>query len=184
MHVEDLPLAGLKLVRPKVFGDSRGFFLETYNAPRYRAAGIDCAFAQDNHSRSVKNTLRGLHYQSHPGQAKLIRAASGRIFDVAVDIRPDSPTFGRWYGAYLDATEQAQMFIPVGFAHGFCVVSDMADVLYKTSNVYDAATECGFAWDDPDVGVSWPVTEPILSERDVNAESFAKFRQRLSRGAT
>jgi dTDP-4-dehydrorhamnose 3,5-epimerase len=106
MHVEDLPLAGLKLVRPKVFGDARGFFVETYNAPRYRAAGIDCTFAQDNHSRSVRNTLRGLHYQSHPGQAKLIRAAAGRIFDVAVDIRPDSPTFGRWCGAYLDATEQ------------------------------------------------------------------------------
>jgi len=179
MDVEDLPLAGLKLIRPKVFGDARGFFLETYNAARYRAAGIDCAFAQDNHSRSVKNTLRGLHYQSHPGQAKLIRAGSGRIFDVAVDIRPDSPTFGRWYGAYLDATEQAQMFIPVGFAHGFCVVRDTADVLYKASSVYDAATESGFAWDDPEVAVSWPVTEPILSERDIRAESFAKLREKL-----
>jgi dTDP-4-dehydrorhamnose 3,5-epimerase len=182
MHVEDLPLAGLKLVRPKVFGDARGFFVETYNAPRYRAAGIDCTFAQDNHSRSVKNTLRGLHYQSHPGQAKLIRAAAGRIYDVAVDIRPDSLTFGRWYGAYLDATEQVQMFIPVGFAHGFCVISDTADVLYKTSSVYDATTECGFAWNDPDVGVTWPIDEPILSERDVRAESFAALREKLSGG--
>ena len=184
MKVEDLPLAGLKLVRPEVFSDSRGFFLETYNGPRYRAAGIDCVFEQDNHSRSVKNTLRGLHYQSHPGQAKLIRAAAGRIFDVAVDIRPDSPTFGRWYGAYLDATEQTQIFVPVGFAHGYCVVSDVAEVFYKTSNVYDAATECTFAWNDPDIGIAWPVTDPILSERDLCAESFAKLREKLLGGGS
>jgi dTDP-4-dehydrorhamnose 3,5-epimerase len=182
MQVEELPLAGLKLIRPKIFGDSRGFFIETFNTVRYEAAGISHTFAQDNHSRSVKNTLRGLHYQSHPGQAKLIRVASGRIFDVAVDIRPDSPTFGRWYGAYLDATEHTQLYIPIGFAHGFCVMSDFSDVLYKASNVYDAKTECGFAWNDPDVGVVWPVTEPILSARDVQAESFATLQKRLRGG--
>lgn len=179
MDVEDLPLAGLKLVRPKVFGDTRGFFFEPYNEPRYRAAGIDCSFAQDNHSRSVRGTLRGLHYQSHPGQAKLLRVTSGRIFDVAVDIRPESPTFGRWHGVYLDGEKHEQFFVPVGFAHGFCVVSDVADVLYKTSNVYDAKTETGFAWNDPEVGVEWPVKEPLLSERDIRAESFAALRERL-----
>jgi dTDP-4-dehydrorhamnose 3,5-epimerase len=179
MDVEDLPLAGLKLVRPKVFGDARGFFFESYHEPRYREAGIDCGFAQDNHSRSVRGTLRGLHYQAHPGQAKLLRVASGRIFDVAVDIRPESPTFGRWYGVYLDAEKHEQLFVPVGFAHGFCVVSDIADVLYKTSSVYDGKTESGFAWNDPEVGVEWPVKEPLLSERDVRAESFAALRERL-----
>jgi len=182
MNVENLPLFGLKLLRPRVFRDGRGFFLESYNEPRYREAGVDCSFAQDNHSRSVRGTLRGLHYQSHPGQAKLIRVAAGRIFDVAVDIRPASPTFGRWHGVTLDAEEQAQLFVPVGFAHGFCVVSDVADVLYKTSNVYDPKTESGFAWNDPDVGVEWPISEPLLSERDQRAEPFAMLRERV-RGA-
>ena len=183
MQFEELPLAGLKLVRPKVFKDARGFFFESYHEPRYREGGIDCSFAQDNHSHSTRGTLRGLHYQSHPGQAKLIRVSSGRIFDVAVDIRPASPTFGRWYGAYLDAERHEQLFVPVGFAHGFCVISDEADVLYKTSSVYDPKTECGFAWNDPDVGVEWPIEDPVLSERDARAESFAALRERLKGGA-
>lgn len=179
MRVTELGLHGLKRIEPRCFPDSRGFFLETYNAPRYREAGIDVTFVQDNHSRSTRGTLRGLHYQSSPGQAKLLGVASGRIFDVAVDIRPDSPTFGRWEGHYLDAETHAQLFIPIGFAHGFCVVSDVADVLYKVSAVYDAATECAVRFDDPDIGVTWPIDEPIVSDRDKKAESFASLRERL-----
>jgi dTDP-4-dehydrorhamnose 3,5-epimerase len=183
MQVEDLPLPGLKLIRPRVFRDARGFFLENYHEPRFRAAGIDCTFVQDNHSRSVKDTVRGLHYQSSPGQAKLLRVTSGRIFDVAVDIRPASPTFGKWEGAYLDAEEHAQLFVPVGFAHGFCVMSDTADVHYKVTSVYDPSTECSIAWDDPDIGVRWPTATPVLSARDQDAESFRDYGTRMNRGA-
>jgi dTDP-4-dehydrorhamnose 3,5-epimerase len=181
MEVIDLKLPGLKLLKPRVFADSRGFFLESYREERYRAAGIDCGFVQDNHSRSAKGTLRGLHYQSQPGQAKLIRVGLGKIFDVAVDIRPGSPTFGQWQGVYLDSDEHHQLFVPVGFAHGFCVVSDSADVLYKASNNYDPTTECTLAWNDPDVAVAWPCSEPILSARDQVAESFAALARRLGR---
>jgi dTDP-4-dehydrorhamnose 3,5-epimerase len=179
MDVQDLSLSGLKLIRPRVFRDARGFFLESYHAPRFESGGIGAVFVQDNHSRSVNHTLRGLHYQSSPGQAKLLRVVSGRIFDVAVDIRPDSPTFGQWDSAYLDADEHAQLFVPVGFAHGFCVVSEVADVLYKVTTIYDATTECTIAWDDPHIGVEWPTKEPILSERDKKAESFADFARRV-----
>lgn len=178
MEVVDLPLAGLKLIRPRVFPDARGLFFESYHEPRYQAAGIGVRFVQDNHSRSVQGTLRGLHYQSSPGQAKLVRVASGRIYDVAVDIRPDSTTYGRWYGTYLDAVSHAQLFVPVGFAHGFLVVSESADVMYKVSSVYDAKTECGIRWDDPEIGVEWPIAAPLLSERDLGSESFAAFTRR------
>jgi len=179
VQVIDLPLRGLKLLKPRVFRDERGFFIETYSGPRYREAGIDVTFVQDNHSRSARGTLRGLHYQSSPGQAKLIRVASGSIFDVAVDIRPDSSTFGQWYGATLDAEEHAQMFVPIGFAHGFCITSDVADVVYKVSNVYDPQTETGMRWNDPDIGVQWPVAEPLLSARDQQTESFAEYAKRV-----
>ncbi|HEY3495148.1 MAG TPA: dTDP-4-dehydrorhamnose 3,5-epimerase [Polyangiaceae bacterium] len=179
MEVTALPLAGLLLLKPKVFRDARGFFVETYNQVRYREAGVAPEFVQDNHSLSGQGTLRGLHYQSSPGQAKLIRVARGRIFDVAVDIRPDSPTFGRWHGVYLDAEEHLQLFVPVGFAHGFCIVSESAEVLYKVSNVYDPKTETGFRWNDPDVGVEWPIGEPLLSKRDQEAESFAEYAKRV-----
>ncbi|HEY1534713.1 MAG TPA: dTDP-4-dehydrorhamnose 3,5-epimerase [Polyangiaceae bacterium] len=179
MKVIDLELSGLKLIQPTVFADERGFFLETYSEPRYRAAGIEVRFQQDNHSRSAKGTLRGLHYQSKPGQAKLIRVATGRIWDVAVDIRPDSSTFGRWHGLELNDQERQQLFVPVGFAHGFCVLSEFADVQYKVSTPYDAATECGIAYSDPDLNVQWPVASPILSARDQQAESFASFRARV-----
>lgn len=181
MQIIDLPFRGLKLLKPRVFRDERGFFIETYSEPRYREAGIDVSFVQDNHSRSTRGILRGLHYQSSPGQAKLIRVVAGSIFDVAVDIRPDSSTFGQWYGATLDAEEHAQMFIPIGFAHGFCVTSDVADVVYKVSSVYDGKTETGIRWNDPDIGVEWPVTEPLLSERDQRAESFADYAKRVRR---
>ncbi len=179
MKVIDLELSGLKLIQPTVFADQRGFFLETYSEPRYRAAGIEVGFQQDNHSRSAKGTLRGLHYQSKPGQAKLVRVATGRIWDVAVDIRPDSSTFGRWHALELNDTERQQLFVPVGFAHGFCVLSDFAEVQYKVSTPYDPATECGIAYSDPDLNVQWPVASPILSARDQQAESFASYRARV-----
>jgi dTDP-4-dehydrorhamnose 3,5-epimerase len=179
MRVTDLGLHGLKRIEPRCFPDSRGFFLETFNAPRYRQAGIDVTFVQDNHSRSTRGALRGFHYQSEPGQAKLLSVTRGRIFDVAVDIRPASPTFGRWEGLYLDSETHEQLFVPIGFAHGFCVVSDVADVQYKVSAVYEPATECSIRFDDPDIGVVWPIDDPVVSERDRNAESFAELRARL-----
>lgn len=159
-------LEGLVLVAPSVHADARGFFVETYSHDAYRAAGIDGEFVQDNHSRSGIGTLRGMHYQRRPGQGKLVRVARGRIWDVAVDIRRGSPTFGQWEAHELDDESHRQLFVPVGFAHGFCVLSDVADVTYKVTAPYDAAEERGIAWDDPDIGIEWPVAEPILSARD------------------
>jgi dTDP-4-dehydrorhamnose 3,5-epimerase len=179
VEVIELKLEGLKLIRPKVFGDDRGFFQETYSASRYAAAGIDVTFVQDNHSRSLKGTLRGLHYQSSPGQAKLVRVVVGKIWDVAVDIRPTSKTFGQWVGAEIDAERREQIFIPVGFAHGFCVLTDAAEVEYKVSTPYDASTECGLDYADPDLAIPWPIARPLLSARDQKAESFATLRARL-----
>lgn len=181
MNIEDLPLAGAKVIRPKVFRDDRGFFLESYSEQRYRAAGIPEQWMQDNHSKSSKGTLRGLHYQSQPGQAKLVRVTAGKVFDVLVDIRPDSPTFGKWHGLYIDSEEHAQVYIPVGFAHGFCVLSETAEVQYKVSTPYDAAHECAVRWNDPELGVEWPIAEPLLSSRDQASESFAELRRRLGR---
>lgn len=180
MEVVDLPLAGLKLVRPRVFPDERGFFLEPYNEPRYVAAGIGARFVQDNHSRSVGGTLRGLHYQRHPGQAKLVRVSLGRILDVAVDIRPSSSTFGRWHAVELDATAHVQLFVPIGFAHGFYVLSEVAEVQYKVTSVYDPKEEHTLAWDDPEIAVAWPDPSPKLSPRDCAGESFAQYRLRVS----
>ena len=168
-------LDGLVLVEPRVHGDSRGFLVETYRAEDWAAAGIDCEFVQDNHSRSVRGVLRGMHFQSSPGQAKLVRCAGGRIFDVAVDIRPGSPTFGQWEGHELDDERHRQLFVPAGFAHGFCVLSQSAEVIYKLSNYYDPATEAGFAWNDPAVGIDWPTDEPQVSERDSSAPLLAEL---------
>jgi dTDP-4-dehydrorhamnose 3,5-epimerase len=179
MDVIDLPLAGLKLIKPAVFRDPRGFFIETYNRQRYLEAGIDCDFVQDNQSQSTRGTLRGLHYQSKPGQAKLVRCSRGRVFDVALDIRPTSPTFGQWHGVELADDDHAQLFVPVGFAHGYCVLSDVAEFQYKVSSPYDPAVECGLRWNDPAIGVAWPVSEPILSKRDQATESFADFVARV-----
>jgi dTDP-4-dehydrorhamnose 3,5-epimerase len=178
MEIIDLPLAGAKLIRPRVFRDARGFFFESYSQPRYVAAGVAETWVQDNHSCSTKGTLRGLHYQSQPGQAKLVRVTLGRIFDVLVDIRPESPTFGRWHGEQIDAETHQQLYVPIGFAHGFAVLSDLAEVQYKVSSPYDGATECAIRWNDPELGVAWPVAEPILSQRDQTSESFADFRKR------
>jgi dTDP-4-dehydrorhamnose 3,5-epimerase len=172
MHVVDLALPGAKLIQPVAFQDERGFFLETYRKDIYAAHGIECEFVQDNHSFSKKGTLRGMHFQSAPGQAKLVSVIQGKIFDVVVDIRPDSPFFGKWQGLHLDGETHQQLFIPVGFAHGFCAVSDTAHVLYKVSNTYNAATEKGFRFDDPDVGITWPEIPLIVSARDLAAPFF------------
>lgn len=174
MKLVALPIAGPVLVKPRVFRDERGFFVETFSEPRYRDGGIAVAWVQDNHSRSVRGTLRGMHFQTSPGQAKLVRAATGTIFDVVVDLRKDSPTYGKWHGAILDADNHHQLFVPVGFAHGFYVLSDIADVVYKMSSVYDAATESGFHWADPDVGIVWPTDNPIVSTRDRDAKRLAE----------
>lgn len=179
MEIIELPLSGAKLIRPRIFRDARGFFFESYSAPLYQKAGMPETWVQDNHSLSAQGTLRGLHYQSTPGQAKLVRVTRGRIFDAIVDIRPDSPTFGKWHGEPIDAEDHTQIYIPVGFAHGFCVLSEVAEVQYKVSTPYDGAHECSIRWNDPAIGVEWPVASPLLSDRDQKSESFAAFKARL-----
>ncbi len=172
-------LDGVVLIEPEVHGDERGFLVETYRGDRWRELGVGVDFVQDNHSRSARNILRGLHFQTSPGQAKLVRCLRGRIWDVAVDLRRDSPTYRQWEGHELDDERHRQLFVPVGFAHGFCVLSGVADVAYKLSSVYDPATEAGIAWDDPDVGVEWPISDPILSERDRNGPRLAEIAGEL-----
>jgi dTDP-4-dehydrorhamnose 3,5-epimerase len=167
------------LLEPGVHGDERGFMVETYQRDAWGELGIDVEFVQHNHSRSAKNTLRGLHFQTEPGQAKLVRCPRGAIFDVAVDLRSDSPTYGQWEGHVLDDETHRQLFVPVGFGHGFTVLSDVADVTYLLSSAYDPATESGIAWDDPDVGVKWPVENPLLSERDKTAPRLAEVAETL-----
>lgn len=166
MKVEKTKLAGVFIIEPKVFGDNRGFFFESYHQQRYRDAGIKATFVQDNQSKSVKNTLRGLHYQVNPGQGKLIRVIAGEIFDVAVDIRWNSPTFGQWFGVNLSAEDKKQIYVPVGFAHGFCVLSDTVEVCYKCTDYYSPKDERGILWNDPTLAIDWPVKAPILSDRD------------------
>ena len=156
------------IVEPDVFADQRGFFMETYNEKRYNDHGILSAFVQDNISLSSKGTLRGLHFQITKPQAKLVSAITGAIFDVAVDIRTGSPTFGEWVGAILDENNKQQLLVPEGFAHGFCVISETAHVLYKCSNLYDRNDEGGILWSDPDIGINWPIDPPVLSDRDKN----------------
>jgi dTDP-4-dehydrorhamnose 3,5-epimerase len=174
MNIIDLKLKGLKLIKPNIFKDSRGFFLESYNQATYQQHGVAPLFVQDNHSFSQKNTIRGMHYQSEPGQAKLLRVSHGSIFDVAIDIRPSSPTFGQWEGVILDDQNHHQLFIPVGFAHGFCVLSPEAHVIYKVSSLYNPSTEKGFRWNDPTIQINWPTTTPIVSDRDQTAPLFSE----------
>ena len=162
----DTEIDGLVLVQPKVIADDRGFFFETYRRNEYAALGIDVEFVQDNHSRSAHGTIRALHFQLRPGQAKLIRCARGSVYDVAVDLRKESPTYGQHETFVLTDKNAQQVFIPVGFAHGFCVTSEEADVAYKVSSYYEGQTERGIAWDDPAIGVQWPVDEPLVSDRD------------------
>jgi dTDP-4-dehydrorhamnose 3,5-epimerase len=177
--IEKTPIEGLLVVKPRVFRDARGFFAETYNRERFAEAGIGIEFVQDNHSLSARGTLRGLHFQTTPGQAKMVRCTRGRIWDVAVDIRPGSDTFGRHHAVELTPDDMAMFFVPVGFAHGFLVLSEEAEVQYKCSNVYNPATESGIAWNDPDLDVPWPLEgiEPLLSERDKTNQSFAAWKR-------
>ena len=175
----DTELPGVALIEPEVHGDERGFMVETFRAGAWRELGADADFVQENHSRSGANILRGIHFQTSPGQAKLVRCARGGIWDVAVDLRRDSPTYGQWEGHELDDENHRQLFVPVGFGHGFCVLSDSADVTYKLSSYYDPGTEAGIAWDDPEVGIRWPVSDPVLSERDRSAPRLAEVADEL-----
>jgi dTDP-4-dehydrorhamnose 3,5-epimerase len=172
-------LDGLVLLEVEPHGDERGFLAETYRRDAWTKAGVDLDFVQENHSRSVKNTLRGIHFQASPGQAKLVRCSRGEVWDVAVDLRRESPTFGQWEGCELSDSNHLQLLVPVGFGHGFCVLSEVADVIYKLSSYYDGATERGFAWDDPEVGIEWPVSEPLLSERDTTAPKLSEIASEL-----
>jgi len=164
---EKLEIDGLVLVKPKAFGDNRGFFLESYKKSDFVQNGIDCEFVQDNHSKSTKGVLRGLHYQVKPkAQAKLVRCVRGKIYDVAVDIRPDSKTFGKWVKVELSEENKQMFFIPAGFAHGFVVLSEEAELLYKTNNEYSLEHDRGLLWNDKEINLDWGVDSPILSEKD------------------
>lgn len=177
--VRETPLAGVLLLEPKVFRDERGFFLETFSTRHLRDARIPEQFAQDNHSRSAKDVVRGLHYQLDNPQGKLVHVARGRIFDVAVDIRRGSPTFARWYGVELSDENLWSLWIPGGFAHGFCVLSETADVIYKCTVPYEAADDRGIAWNDPLIGIDWPVASPLLSPKDASYTPLSDDRADL-----
>ena len=166
-------LPGVRLIDPAVFPDNRGFFMETYHQGRYGDGGIDAVFVQDNYSHSQRGTLRGLHYQLRKAQAKLIYVITGEIFDVAVDIRRGSPTFGHWVGETLSAENRRQIYIPPGFAHGFCVVSEEADVIYKCSDFYAPGDEYGIFWADPEIDITWPLADVVLSDKDSNNPPLA-----------
>jgi dTDP-4-dehydrorhamnose 3,5-epimerase len=167
------------IIEPDIHRDPRGFFLETYHAERYRVHGIEGPFLQDNHSRSVERTLRGLHLQVRRPQAKLVRVISGAIYDVGVDVRRGSPTFGRWAGVTLSADNFKQCYIPCGFAHGFCVLTSVAEVEYKCTDIYDPASEIGIAWNDPRLAIAWPVADPLLSDRDRRHRPLAERNDEL-----
>ena len=160
-------IEGVILVEPKVFGDERGFFMESYKASEFKANGIEVDFVQDNHSKSTKGVLRGLHFQKEPkSQAKLVRCTKGKILDIGVDLRPGSETFGKWVGAELSEENKNMLFLPEGFAHGFAVLSDEAEVLYKASNEYSVEHDAGIRWNDPEIGVKWGIENPLVSEKD------------------
>jgi dTDP-4-dehydrorhamnose 3,5-epimerase len=179
MNIIKTKLHGVVIIEPKVFGDERGFFLETFHNDRYRDAGIDITFVQDNHSRSSEGVLRGLHFQRTKPQGKLVRVVRGEVFDVAVDIRKGSVTFGQWEGVILSEENKRQFYVPPGFAHGFVTLSKTADFEYKCSDYYDPSDEGAIRWNDPDIGIDWPVTLPKLSEKDEIAPLFKEFKKAL-----
>jgi dTDP-4-dehydrorhamnose 3,5-epimerase len=172
-------LDGLVLLAPGVHGDERGFFVETYRQSVWSQHGIPTEFVQDNHSRSRRGTVRGIHFQTHPGQGKLVRCSQGRVLDVVVDLRRGSPTFGESESVELDDERHLQLWIPIGFGHGFCVLSDVADFVYKCTSVYDPATEAAIRFDDPDLGIEWPDMELVFSERDRTAPRLADIEDEL-----
>jgi dTDP-4-dehydrorhamnose 3,5-epimerase len=179
MNVIKTPLEGVLVIEPKVHRDERGFFVETYHEERYKAAGISAAFVQDNQSASVQGTLRGLHAQIRRPQAKLVRCIDGEIFDVAVDVRKGSATFGKWFGTILDAVSAKQMYVPIGFVHGFAVLSAAAQVEYKCSDIYVPDDQLTVLWNDPAIGIQWPVKEPVLSPKDKQAKSLSAVTELL-----
>ncbi len=177
MQFEATSLPGVYVITPRVFGDERGFFLESWNAETFRDEGFDLHFVQDNHSRSARGILRGLHYQTRHSQGKLVRVTQGSVFDVAVDLRRDSPTLGQWFGMTLDAEKQQMLWVPPGFAHGFYVTSEYADFQYKCTDRYDPEAEVSIAWNDPTIGIDWPLVdgqEPRLSDKDANGLAFTE----------
>jgi dTDP-4-dehydrorhamnose 3,5-epimerase len=175
VNIIETALPGVLIIEPRVFGDSRGFFMETWNAGAFAAAGLDLAFVQDNHSRSQKGVLRGLHFQNPGPQGKLVRVTNGAVFDVAVDLRASSPTFGQWVGVELSAENKRMFWVPEGFAHGFLTLEDDTDFLYKCTAPYAPANEFTLAWNDPAVGIEWPVAglDPIISEKDARGLALA-----------
>ena len=179
MNIIKTPLSGVLVLEPRVFSDQRGFFLETYHQQRYWEAGIERKFIQDNHSSSLQGTLRGLHYQLKYPQGKLVRVVLGEVFDVAVDIRLGSPSFGQWFGEYLSAENKKQLYVPPGFAHGFCVLSQSADFLYKCTEFYDPKDEYGVIWNDPGLAIEWPLEQPILSEKDAALPNLKHVQNQL-----
>ncbi|MGB2375144.1 MAG: dTDP-4-dehydrorhamnose 3,5-epimerase [Porticoccaceae bacterium] len=176
MNIIQTKLANCVIIEPKVYGDDRGFFLETFQAERYTTAGITLPFVQDNHSRSSKGVLRGLHFQKTKPQGKLVRVVRGEVYDVAVDIRLGSPTYGRWEAVVLSEDNKKQFWVPPGFAHGFVVISDSADFEYKCTDYYDPSDEGSLLWSDPDLNIPWPIDNPILSEKDARAPLLANLK--------
>ena len=177
MKVTHSKLKGCVIIEPQVFGDERGFFLETFQAARYeQEAGIDLVFVQDNHSRSASRVLRGLHFQKTKPQGKLVRVVRGEVYDVALDIRKGSPTFGEWEGVILSEDNKKQFWVPPGFAHGFVVLSDTADFEYKCTDYYDPSDEGSILWNDPDLDIPWPIANPVLSTKDQSAKGLVDLR--------
>ncbi len=167
MDIKNLEIPEIKLIRPRVFSDDRGFFMQTYHKEQYQEAGVDVPFVQDNYSQSGKGTVRGLHYQLEHPQDKLVSVTHGEVFDVVVDIRRGSPSFGQWVGETLSAENKCQLFVPKGFAHGFCVLSEQADLVYKCSDFYAPDDEYGILWSDPAIGIDWPLNDVLLSGKDL-----------------
>jgi dTDP-4-dehydrorhamnose 3,5-epimerase len=182
MEVRSTALEGVRLIQPTVFGDPRGLFVETWSRDRYAQHGMDVPFVQDNISRSHRGTLRGMHLQHPHGQGKLLHVVVGEIFDVVIDVRVGSPTFGRWEGYLLSAENHQQLYVPTGLAHGFCVTSDHAVVAYKCTDLYHPEAELGVVWNDPEIGVEWPIVNPVLSDKDRRHPRLCEIaRERLPR---
>ena len=181
MHISTIDIPGVLVIEPQVFRDSRGFFVETYHAERYAEAGISERFVQDNYSRSVRGTLRGLHFQAPHAQGKLVMAVEGTVYDVVVDVRKGSPAYGQWYGAELSADNLRQIYIPPGCAHGFCVTSETAAFLYKCTDFYSPKDERGIRWNDPVLAIRWPVSQPILSAKDQTYRTLNQMEAELPR---